>query len=103
MEDVFMGMWHWDPDVPEAQWCDCDYVADFIVESGYTPNTSIEEVVYNIIACYDQYLTLRNLKFYCIEEDTRDFPMNKMIHMTDVSWFVRDNGGIKEFDYRLES
>ena len=101
MVDQFYGLWKWDPTTPEKDWCDCDYVADFIVESHYVPQTSIENVVYNIIAFYEDYLAENDVEYYCIEKDTRSFPMNLMIHMTDVSWFVRDSGGLKEFDFEI--
>ena len=93
------GMWKWNPNTPEEKWCDYDYVAEYIVISHYQPSTSIENIVHNIICYYDGYRIENNVDYYCIEKDPRPYPQCLMINMADVSWFVRDNGGIKEFDF----
>jgi len=39
------GRWTYEPNTPEEKKCDCDRIADWICEKGYTPRTSIEHLV----------------------------------------------------------
>ena len=29
------GRWTWEPSLPKAKWCDCDRIAQWIIDSGY--------------------------------------------------------------------
>ena len=93
--------WKYEPNKPEDQICDLDIVAEFVAVSRYTPKTTLENVVLNVVACYDHWLLENDAAHYCDVEDTRPYPQNLMISPVEISWFVRDHGGLKEFDYYL--
>lgn len=92
-------MWIFDPDRPESQWCDMDYVAWYIGRSGYVPDTTMENLVANCISHYDLYLTDNDIERYLEEEDRRPYPLSLMIDWVDIGAFVYDSGGWHEFDY----
>ena len=52
MVDAY-GRWTYKSDTPEQKKCDCDRIADWIFERGYTPKTSIEHLVHMIILMFD--------------------------------------------------
>lgn len=81
---------------PKGKWCDYDYVANWIMELNYKPKTSIENLVEIIIAHYDGYLIDNNLTFYT---DIKKSENDSMISIEDINCFIRDSGGLKEFDY----
>ena len=95
------GKWKAEKDYsiyPENEWCDYDYVASWIKSLGYTPKTSIENLVYMVIAHYDIYLQDNDVSFYTdiTKSENQD---GWMISIKDVSCFVKENGGLEEFDY----
>lgn len=91
--------WKYDPSKFEDEMCDLDWIAEYIAASNYTPQTSIENLAIMVCLCYEGWLEDNNRTSYLDREDTRPYPENLMIDRTDVAWFVRDNGGLKEFDY----
>ena len=83
-------------DYPENKWCDYDYVANWIMNLGYEPKTSIQNLVEIIVEHYDSYLIDNDIMFYTnIIKSEND----SMISIEDINCFVEDNGGLKEFDY----
>lgn len=77
---------------PIEKWCDCDYVANWIMQQNYKIETSIENLTNMIIDYYE----LENVyKGYYYYEEAKD---SVMIHMKDLEVFVYDNG-IDSFDY----
>lgn len=81
---------------PKNKWCDCDYVANWVRGLGYQPLTTIENLVWMVLSYYDNYLIDNDVNFYTdIKESENDW----MISIRDVSCFVEENGGLREFDY----
>lgn len=80
---------------PENKWCDMDYIANWILESGYKIETSIEYLVEMVMMYYEEYLNENDIKFYT---DITESENNPMISVIDVSCFVEESGGLKEFD-----
>ena len=81
---------------PKEKWCDYDYIAAWIKGAGYMPKTTIENLVKMIIAYYYGYLEDNNVEFYT---DIKGSKNGYMVSVIDVSCFVEENGGLKEFDY----
>ena len=81
---------------PENKWCDFDYIANWIIGTGYKPVTTIENLVEMVWVFYDAYLMDESVEFYT---DITKSENNPMISIIDVSCFVDENGGLKEFDY----
>lgn len=94
-------VWKYDPSKDEDKMCDLDIVAEFVTVSGYAPQTTLENVVLNVIAAYDSWREENHKATYLDREDKRPYPQNLMIDRVDIAWFVRDNGGLKEFDYEI--
>jgi hypothetical protein len=98
MVDVF-GRWIAEESYesyPKEKWCDCDYIAYWIKNTGYTPKTSIENLVNMTLTYYDGYLYDNDVEFYT---DIKESENGNMISIEDVCCFVEDNGGLREFDY----
>lgn len=83
-------------DYPKNKWCDYDYIAYWIMGLDYKPKTSIENLVETIVKHYDDYLMYNETIFYTDIEESEN---GLMVSIKDVSCFVEDNGGLKEFDY----
>ena len=81
---------------PKKEWCDMDYVAMWILDTGYKPKTSMENLIHMIFAHYYDYLEDNDVKFYTDMEWSEN---GLMISVIDVSCFVNENGGLSEFDY----
>lgn len=98
MVDVY-GKWTAEKDYskyPEKKWCDFDYVASWIKNLGYEPKTTIENLVEMVVATYDSYLKDNEVEFYSdIDKSENDM----MISIVDVDCFVKEHGGLKEFDF----
>lgn len=82
----------------ENKWCDYDYVAAWIKSVGYEPKTSMENLIEMVLSYYDIDEFHINRDYYAIE-DNREYPNNLMIFIPDIEAYVRDNGGLEEFDY----
>ena len=85
------GVWTPEPDYsnfPEDQMCDYDYVARFILESGYQPQTSLENLVFMVVVNYDADM-------HC-EPKLAD---NLMINTETLALYIEIEGGLSEFDY----
>ena len=90
-----IGQWTAEKDYstfPIEQWCDWDYVADFIIKQNYIPKTSIENLTYMIIAHFEGETEDSSSYYFPTYKD------NGMINIDGLSNFVKDNG-ISEFDY----
>ena len=81
------GRWTWDPSLPKVKWCDCDRIAQWIMDSGYKIKTTIENLVQMILLHFD---SPDNHEEYG-EEFTID----------GCKQYVEDSGGLREFDYYL--
>ena len=90
MVDTY-GRWTEEPDYkvyPQSDWCDLDYVANYIREQNYQPTIGMEELTERIISIFEE------------DEDYEPhYGDNLMIYMPHLTAFVEDSGGIKEFDY----
>ena len=85
------GIWKPDVDysvIPEGKMCDYDYVARYMQRVGYTPKTSIENVVMQSTADFDNE-----------EEFVPKNYSNLMINMEAFADFIEANSGFEEFDY----
>lgn len=80
------GQWIYRRNTPEEKKCDCDKIADWIVESGYKPKTSIENLVLQIILFFD-----------CA--DNYDGEYGTEFTIEGCKQYVIDSGGFTEFDY----
>lgn len=99
MVDWF-GSWKAESDYskfPKEKWCDCDYVAAWIADSNYKSEAPIEILVRTILLYYSGYLIENNADFYT---DRTESENGMMISIEDVSCFVEEDGGLKEFDSR---
>ena len=95
----YYGRWKAEKDYkeyPENKWCDYDYIAAWILESGYKPKTTIKNLTEMILAHYEMHLMDEDIKFYT---DITESENNPMISVVDVACYVSDSGGLREFDY----
>lgn len=84
------GLWHAEIDysgVPKGEMCVCDHIAQWIGTLGYEVLTTIDNLVLNIIACYEAELRITCKSYYEIAEDV----------VADIKVFVGDD--IIEYDY----
>ena len=88
------GQWVYVPNTPENKKCDCDRIADWILEQGYTPKTTIENLVEMIIAYFD---CSDNYGEYDSETGCGGYGEDFTIE--SCKQYVEDSGGIQEFDY----
>lgn len=88
------GHWTYEPDTPEENKNDCDRIADWILDSGYTPKTTIENVVCVILLFFD---CSDNFGEY--DPDTGLGGYGDGFTIDGCKEYVRDCGGISEFDY----
>lgn len=77
------GNWTFEPNTPEDKKNDSDRVAEWILSKGYTPKTSIENLVDMIWAYYDS--------------PDNDHP--EEFDINSIAEFVEISGGLSEFDY----
>lgn len=88
------GRWTYEPNTPEEKKCDCDRIADWILEKGYTPKTTIENLVEKIILHFD---CPDNFGDY--DEETGFGGYGECFTIEECKRYVEDSGGIEEFDY----
>ena len=81
------GRWTWDPSLPTVKWCDCDRIAQWIIDSGYKVKTTIENLVHMILLHFDSPDNY--------EEYGEGFTVD------GCKQYVEDSGGLREFDYYL--
>lgn len=79
------GRWTYEPNTPEEKKCDMDRLADWVTSTGFEPQTNIENVCWMILGHFLNELEQDETE-YC---DT----------IEDMIQYVRDSGGIEEFDY----
>jgi hypothetical protein len=85
------GKWTEEPDYkayPQDEWCDLDYVANYIREQNYQPTIEMEELAERIIAFFNE-----------ADAYKPHYGKNLMINIPTLAMFVEDSGGIKEIDY----
>lgn len=96
-----LGKWIEEKDYnnyPIDKWCDMDYIANWIRNSGYIIKTDIENLIVLILLAYEDTEEVSENGHYAIE-DSRPYPNNLMVNIEDINIFVADNGGLVEFDY----
>lgn len=89
-----LGRWKYEKDTPQEKKCDMDIVADMIRESGYEPQTDLENLVVMVILNFENETEDSSSEFF----PTYDFE-NMMINSDGLKDFVEASGGWKEFDY----
>ena len=98
MVDAY-GKWTEEKDYstyPKEKWGDYDYMANWIRSIRYEPKTSMENLIDMVLLHYDGCLDDEDKDFYTdITKSENGFG----ISIADVSCFVEENGGLKEFDY----
>ena len=93
MVDVY-GIWTYEPNTPEEKKCDCDRIADWIVNSGYSPKTSLEHLVDMIILIFDCPNS-----FGEYDEESGCGGYGEEFTVDECKRYVEEHGGFKEFDY----
>ena len=87
MVDTY-GRWTYELHTPEYRKCDCDKVADIIIESGYVPLTGIENLTIMVIIYFEEEL----------ERNEMEWPDDE--HLEELLMeYVESSGGWQEFDY----
>jgi len=97
----WLGQWTEEKDYntfPKNQWCDIDYVAEWIRNIKYEVKTDIFHLIELVVADYQEDENVRENGYYAVK-DTREYPDNLMINIEDLSIFVEENGGLNEFDF----
>lgn len=87
MVDIY-GRWSYDPTEPKEKWCDFDRIAHWIEDQGYTPVTSMENLVVMLCAEFESELEFEN----------KDWPPSEDL-VYDISLFVEQTGTLRDFDY----
>ncbi len=95
MVDTY-GRWTYIPDTPPEKKCDMDRLADAIYADGYEPQ-DLELLCCLVFNAYDEYLK----EFEETSYTGMDHPDPMQYTIPDVTAFVRDSGGWKEFDYDI--
>lgn len=77
---------------PQKEWCNYDYVADYIMKSNYVPRTSIKNLTEMLVAHFDG--ETEDNEMFCprLNDDV-------IINIKMLNEFVEASGGLKEFDY----
>ena len=89
----YYGNWTYGPATPENKKCACDRIADAILASGYTPKTTMENLVEHLVLIFDApdyrgaYDPETGFGGY-----GEEFTVNGCLQ------FAEDSGGFKEFD-----
>ena len=90
----YFGRWIEEKDYkmyPKGKWCDMDYVASYIRRRGYSPKTTMENLINMIILHLEGEVEEGNF--------SQMYDKNSMINIENLSAFVDASGGLKEFDY----
>lgn len=89
----YYGRWTYEPNTPEEKKCDCDRIADWITDQQYKVQTSMENLVENIILYFD---CCDNYGEY--NSDTGSGGYGDGFTVEGCIKYVEDTG-IAEFDY----
>lgn len=89
-----LGRWTYIPNTPEEKKCDMDIVADMITESGYEPQTDLENLVVMVLFHFVSETEDSSSEYF----PTYDFE-NMRINVDGLRELVKANGGWQEFDY----
>lgn len=78
--------------------CDMDYIYLWVKKENYEPkNYSMEDFIENMIGCYEDEIMEDDEEFMIEGEKVRE---NKgMICVQDLAAFIKNSGGLAEFDY----
>lgn len=93
MVDIY-GIWTYEAGTPEDKKCDCDRIADWVVECGYIPQTSMENLVEMIISLFDDHG-----HFGEYDSETGCGGYGDAFSIEGCKRFVEESGGFAEFDY----
>ena len=78
---------------PKSEWCDYDYMTIWIREHGYTPETSMENLITMIFSYYEEEIG-NHVSDYNTENGNFDGTYTEAVQA-----YVMDSGGLAEFDY----
>lgn len=90
----YYGQWQWNPRLHKKEWCDYDWLAKWIVDSGYKVKTTIENLVHMIILHFD---CCDNYGEY--DPETGFGGYGESFSLTECKRYVEESGGFSEFDY----
>lgn len=86
---------HWTPETdytlyPADKWCDCDKLANWIMQTGYQIETTLENLVLMILAHFMGET----------EDEDSDFYMDDgTFHLHECIEYIEASGGLEMFDY----
>lgn len=95
MVDTY-GRWTEEKDYstyPKEKWCDYDYMAAWIREKGYEPETSMENLISMVFSHYEC-----EIGNHVSEFDTESGNFDGT-YTDGCKAFVEASGGLREFDY----
>jgi hypothetical protein len=93
----YYGRWTPEEDYtnyPKEKWCDMDRIAAWVIEKGYKPKTSLQNLVEMIILsfdCADNYGEF--------DKETGFGGYGEEFTIEECKRYVEDSGGFAEFDY----
>lgn len=90
-----LGIWTFIPNTPKSEKCDMDYIAEFVIKTGYQPQTTLENLCEMIVLHYESQLEFDGRSYFDIEKNNNA----PMINIDDVACYIEASGGMKEFDY----
>lgn len=88
------GNWTYGADTVEEKKCDCDRIIDWICERGYTPETSMENLVHMILLSFD---CCDNYGKY--DPETGCGGYGDFFTLEGCKQYVEDSSGFREFDW----
>ena len=102
MIDLY-GRWHEEADYshyPKEKWCFMDYMAVWIRKQGYEIKTDIENVIDLAEMHYRNEVEDSGVSYVAgVEWDEFFHTCSNEEWAADVQAFIRDSGGLREFDY----
>jgi hypothetical protein len=97
MVDGWTGRWYPEEDYskyPEEKLCDCDRLCIAIRAAGYTPRTSMENLVNMVMAHFDD-----SEHYGEYDPETGCGGYGDSFTIEGCLQYIEDSGGWKEFDY----
>ena len=82
------GNWTYVPGEPESMWNSMDCVAHWIESLGYTPQTSMENLVVVLMLHFENFCEDMHMDYPCFDDLVRQ-----------IALYVEEAGPLSEFDY----
>lgn len=95
------GQWFEEEDYsvyPKEKWCLMDYMAAWIREENYQIKTDMEFLIEVIINQYQNYISWLEHSYMDENISEDDIYFDIEIMAEDMQCFVKENGGLKEYD-----